>query len=410
MKILLVTTLFPLREAGLLTVTNALKDFVDEWRETDDVQVLRPVWNRMRLPLLDPDPVVSTFRGMRIPGLEGFFLDTSKLIRDLPLEPDVVVAHMFKSFLWAWKIADYYRVPFVAGIHYSDIQFLRFPHLRRRFHRVLLRADGLACRSPAMREQLLARYPELRRKTFCANSGIEAGHIRSLPFFLDKVRRWRGSREIRFATAARLQKRKNIDVTLRALSRLPSAIKWSFSIIGDGPERRRLEALSRRLNLSDRVSFLRWLPRDRVLEELLRSDIFILVSAPETFGLVYIEAMAMGNIVIGGRGWGVDGFISNDVNGYLCEQREAEDLLGTIRHAVLETSKEQIERVARGSHELVSNNTKALAAAAYRSHLREICASGGYEGGSAEMAFRKPVERARREPARQSEPRYGPNP
>lgn len=47
------------------------------------------------------------------------------------------------------------------------------------------------------------------------------------------------------------------------------------------------------------------------------SDIFILPSVGETFGMVYLEAMASGCITIGTKGDGIDGFIRDKQNGFL---------------------------------------------------------------------------------------------
>ena len=40
-----------------------------------------------------------------------------------------------------------------------------------------------------------------------------------------------------------------------------------------------------------------------------------MISSPETFGLAYLEAMARGNIVIGTKGWGIDGIVIDGENG-----------------------------------------------------------------------------------------------
>ena len=62
--------------------------------------------------------------------------------------------------------------------------------------------------------------------------------------------------------------------------------------------------------------------REQVLHLMEESDIFVLVSSPETFGLVYVEAMAKGCITIGSKGEGIDGVIVNNENGYLCTPGE----------------------------------------------------------------------------------------
>jgi glycosyltransferase involved in cell wall biosynthesis len=55
-------------------------------------------------------------------------------------------------------------------------------------------------------------------------------------------------------------------------------------------------------------------------------DVFAMVSTGETFGLVYLEAMALGLITIGSRGEGIDGVIKYGFNGFLAEPNDADDL------------------------------------------------------------------------------------
>lgn len=59
---------------------------------------------------------------------------------------------------------------------------------------------------------------------------------------------------------------------------------------------------------------------------MVESDVFAMVSKPEAFGLVYVEAMSKGCITIGTKGQGIDGVIEHGENGFLCEARNVEDL------------------------------------------------------------------------------------
>jgi glycosyltransferase involved in cell wall biosynthesis len=54
---------------------------------------------------------------------------------------------------------------------------------------------------------------------------------------------------------------------------------------------------------------------------MIDADVFAMVSKPEAFGLVYVEAMSKGCITIGTKGQGIDGVIQHGENGFLCEAR-----------------------------------------------------------------------------------------
>ena len=51
-----------------------------------------------------------------------------------------------------------------------------------------------------------------------------------------------------------------------------------------------------------------------------------MISDNETFGLVYLEAMALGCVTIASKGGGIDGIIIDGENGFLCNPGDANDL------------------------------------------------------------------------------------
>jgi len=85
----------------------------------------------------------------------------------------------------------------------------------------------------------------------------------------------------------RLHPNKAFDVLLRAAARVPDLCVW---IAGEGPERRSLEALSRKLGIASRVKFLGWrTDRGALLEA---ADVCVVSSREEPMGNVVVEAWA----------------------------------------------------------------------------------------------------------------------
>jgi glycosyltransferase involved in cell wall biosynthesis len=71
-----------------------------------------------------------------------------------------------------------------------------------------------------------------------------------------------------------------------------------FTIVGDGPERGRLEKEVQNLGLGERVSLGRWTPRQELLAAMRRCDIFLFPSLRDGGGAVVVEAMAAGKPVV----------------------------------------------------------------------------------------------------------------
>ncbi|WP_336001802.1 glycosyltransferase family 4 protein [Halorientalis halophila] len=101
-------------------------------------------------------------------------------------------------------------------------------------------------------------------------------------------------------TASRLVPHKQVHELLRAARRLEdSDVDAKFVVVGDGPERERLEGLAERLEIRDRVLFTGFLPtRAEVHAVMDRLDVFAFPTCSEGFGVAVAEAMALGTTVV----------------------------------------------------------------------------------------------------------------
>jgi len=95
----------------------------------------------------------------------------------------------------------------------------------------------------------------------------------------------------------RLIELKNIPVLLRAFEQvLPTIQNLELILLGEGPERKKLQNFSKKLDVESRVHFLGQV--ENPYQFMFHSDLFILVSSHEAFGNVLVEAMACGCPVI----------------------------------------------------------------------------------------------------------------
>ena len=105
---------------------------------------------------------------------------------------------------------------------------------------------------------------------------------------------------------------------VRALGTYAQGLEWEWRIIGDGPELGKLRRLVNEYGLDQRVTFVGGVSRGRVLDELDSADVFLLTSK-ETFGLAYLEALARGLIVVGAKGYGIDGIVFDGREAFLAD-------------------------------------------------------------------------------------------
>jgi glycosyltransferase involved in cell wall biosynthesis len=144
---------------------------------------------------------------------------------------------------------------------------------------------------------------------------------------------------------------KGHEVLIRALAGATAAIpEISCEVIGDGPERRRLQELAARLGIADRVRFVGRKSRAEVADAMQRCRLFVLPSNYEALGCVYLEAMACGKVAVGCRGQGTEEIIQHGRNGWLIEPNNVDELVGALKAVFIDDRlRRRIGEAARDS-------------------------------------------------------------
>jgi glycosyltransferase involved in cell wall biosynthesis len=240
-------------------------------------------------------------------------------------KPDVIHAHVVLPAGWAaLKLSRRYSIPIVLTEHSGPFSMhLGTPVQRDLVKKTLNGVDQVIAISPALERQL---------KNFERNVDVKiiAGLIRTeffVPATNGEVRKLDPRAPLRFFVVARLVEEKGIAYLLQAASLLRNADVPRFELIigGDGPHRAELERMAADLGISANCNFLGRLDRAGVRDWMNRSDVFVLPSLGETFGLVVGEAMACGKPVISTRCGGPE-FIVTDETGVLVDVANPESL------------------------------------------------------------------------------------
>ncbi len=175
--------------------------------------------------------------------------------------------------------------------------------LARNFARRVAGADPfvrLTARRACVGFSTTAATEQRLRKLGCRNvivyseARLSNSEIRRLAQFSQ-----RQSGPFRLLSTGRLLHWKGFDLGLRAFAALrPQVPDCEYWIIGNGPERKRLQQLARQLGIEDRVTFWGALPREQVLEKLADCDVLVHPSLHDSGGWVCLEMMAAGRPVV----------------------------------------------------------------------------------------------------------------
>jgi len=162
----------------------------------------------------------------------------------------------------------------------------------------------------------------------------------------------------RLLTAGRFVPLKGFDLAVRAFSVMVQSLKQQgrrnqaqLNIVGEGPERSRLQGLITQLHLEDQVHLVSWMTRDELLREMAKCDVFLFPSLRDGGGLVVVEAMSAGKPVVcldlGGPGLHVTEACGVKVAAYSPEQA-IKDLAGALERLYADPKlRQQMGQAAR---------------------------------------------------------------
>ena len=117
---------------------------------------------------------------------------------------------------------------------------------------------------------------------------------------------------------------KRIDDVIKIFAMVRKNINAKLLMVGDGPERHNAEELSRKLGIDEHVRFV---GKQEQMEEILAvSDLFILPSEYESFGLAALEAMAAKEVVISTNAGGLPEIVKHNITGFMANVGDVETM------------------------------------------------------------------------------------
>jgi len=249
----------------------------------------------------------------------SYFLSAPTLRKKISeVKPDILHAHYatgygtlgrlsrFRPFLLSVWGSDVYDFPFYSPLH----RYLVTKNLRA--------ADLILSTSRAMAQQTLKLEPNIRGMEITP-FGVDVAQFRPQPEYKDP-------RFFTVGTVKSLAPQYGVDLLLHAfalaeryLAETAPGVGRSLRllIVGDGPERKRLEALSRQLGIDTKSTFVGAVPHREVSRYLNQLDVYIALSRYESFGVAVLEAQACGIPVIVSDVGGLPEVVSHESTGFV---------------------------------------------------------------------------------------------
>lgn len=279
--------------------------------------------------------------------------------------PDVIIGHFLNPQFQLFKeLRPFYpNTKFSLVLHESPTEINRL--FKKTASGYLATINHIGFRYLEM-QNIFEKHYGKTYSTFICPSGVPQKYV------LDEVPDGKfKSDNLTIAFVGMLIPLKNVDITISALISAFPDKNFSFKLIGEGMLRKKIESQIAEHEIQGQVLMIGKKTREEVQQELISADVFVMVSKPEAFGLVYLEAMGKGCITIGTIKQGIDGVIQHGENGFLCEARNT-DSLKNILVQIAEMSYDEKMKMAKKALSTAQEMTDDKVAYSYLKKLNLV--------------------------------------
>lgn len=232
--------------------------------------------------------------------------------------PDVIYSHYLVNTASAITISKKFNIPIVAMEHWSQLVRTSLPK------KAIILANH-TYNYPNLKLLTVSEHLQKALESrFCVESEVIPNMLGE--DFLSEPLQDKFSK-FTFISIGSLIHRKGFDLLIEAASKIKNSsnCEWEILIIGTGKLEERLNQLIKDKNLTNNIKLLGSKTKQQIRAYLSRSHAFVLPSRSETFGVVYIEAMAMGLPVIA-TDCGIPKNLIDTSTGIVCRPENSDEI------------------------------------------------------------------------------------
>lgn len=243
----------------------------------------------------------------------------------------------------AYELSKKFHIPYIVAIRNTDIDtyYKKLPWKRKYFTKILMNAERIIFISPKYQERFLHTYisksefEKISRKVQTIPNGINSIFLENRVITKKTI-----STDIKVIYTGAFVKRKALKETIEAVTILnKKGYNISLTAIGKGlPFRATDEDYIKEIErISEGKQYIKleeFKPLNELLSKLRNSDIFIMDSSHETFGLVYVEALSQGLPIIYAKNEGFDGFYPNGEVGFSAEPCNTNSIVEALENVI----------------------------------------------------------------------------
>lgn len=233
--------------------------------------------------------------------------------------PHASAAFMAKQILQSQGIS----IPFVTTLHGTDITLVgKDPSFEPVITFCINQSDAVTAVSESLKNDTYKHFATTREIHVIPNFIVPALQNTDTPAIIRQ--KYAADNERILCHVSNFRKVKRVEDVIEVFYKVQQNIASKLILVGDGPERYACEKLVRELQICDKVIFIGKVRDTAHVLEL--SDVFLLPSETESFGLAALEAMAVGVPVISSNTGGIPEVNIHGETGYLSNVGDTEDM------------------------------------------------------------------------------------
>ena len=252
------------------------------------------------------------------------FVMKNRIFRDF--KPDIIHAHTIGvDSTVASFLKRYFYCPVIATVHGSDFTIPVKKGYMSEVKKWCDSVDLLVAVSANLQKKILEIGTTTRVKSVLNGFALNQAVYRS-PL---------ENKQCSLLQVGNLVHCKHVDTTIKAFAEIKKLYTAAtLTIVGDGQEKKNLQQLCQQLDIQGSVVFTGKIENAAVLKLMSETQFYIMISAPEGFGIVYLEAMASGCITMGTNGQGITELIQDGENGFLVNEGDVEAIVNNFKRCI----------------------------------------------------------------------------
>ncbi|HIT65718.1 MAG TPA: glycosyltransferase family 4 protein [Candidatus Merdisoma merdipullorum] len=242
------------------------------------------------------------------------------------LQPDIVVGSEYNpTILQAVHYCIRHRIPYVSWTDGTLHSERNISSLQKMLRRHIIGHAAAYIGSSTKSQEAQIYYGAAPERCFISFLTVDLERYK-----ISKEERDGKRLANRLLYVGSLIERKGLDLLFRALKGIKEP--YTLTIVGNGPEKDRLQCLAEELQIQDKVEFLGYLHQDELKKEYIQSGIFVLPTREDCFALVILEAMCAGlPIICSQYADGSYDLIEEGVNGCVIDPYNTENFRSCLK-------------------------------------------------------------------------------